>query len=110
MGLIISSTETKKIFVKGTPIELETIYGRVEFSSRLNGKTIEIGMASFYDKPGYVANNFLNTDLPEQTITVEIQANEEQNVETALAYMALFLGQQGYVVEIEASNEIVEQL
>lgn len=106
MGLIVSSTAAKKIHVKGTPIELETSYLRVAFSSRVDGKTMEIAFDSFYDKAGFQAGNFLNTDLPEGSITIEIAPNETQGVESALSYMALALTQHGYGVEVETMTAL----
>ena len=41
MGLLINSTETKKILIEGTEIEVPQVYGRVEFISMKDGKTME---------------------------------------------------------------------
>ena len=101
MGLIVKSTKEKKIFVKGTPIELESVYLRVEFASRVDGKTMEIANYSYYDKQGFDDKTIVPTNLPEGSLTVEIAKDMEQTSETALAYMAEALKQQGYDVEIE---------
>ena len=37
MALIITSTEQKKLLIKGTEIELASIYLRIDFVARANG-------------------------------------------------------------------------
>lgn len=101
MGLFVKSTEEKKILVKGTPIELKSVYLRVEFASRVDGRTMEIANYSYYDKQGFKDQTIVPTDLPAGSLTVEIAKDMEQTSETALAYMAEALKQQGYDVEIE---------
>ena len=101
MGIFVKSTEEKKVNIKGTPIELESVYLRVEFASRADGQTMEIANYSYYDKQGFKDNVIVPTDLPEGSLTVKIEAGTEQTSEVALAYMAEALKQQGYEVEIE---------
>lgn len=101
MGLFVKSTEEKKVLVKGTPIELDSVYLRVEFASRVDGRTMEIANYCYYDKQGFKDQTIVPTDLPAGSLTVEIAKDMEQTPETALAYMAEALKQQGYDVEIE---------
>lgn len=101
MGLFVKSTKEKKIFVKGTPIELESVYLRVEFASRVDGKTMEIANSSYYDKQGFKDKTIVPTDLPAGSLIIEIDNGMDQNSETALFYMADALKGKGYDVEIE---------
>ena len=101
MGLIVKSTKEKKIFVKGTPIELESVYLRVEFASRVDGKTMEIANYSYYDQQGFKDQTIVPTDLQAGSLTVEIADKMEQTPETALFYMGEALKQQGYDVKNE---------
>jgi hypothetical protein len=42
MGLIINATEENSITIVGTDITLKSVYGRIEFAGRADGKTLEV--------------------------------------------------------------------
>lgn len=64
MGVLIKSTDSKKIFVKGTEIELAEVYARLEFTALANGSDVQIKFKIFQNKDTYKSNNRLPTNLP----------------------------------------------
>lgn len=101
MGLFVTPTEEKKIYIKGTPMELSSVYLRVEFASRIDGKTMEIANYTYFDKAAYTEGTVLPTDLPAGSLTIQLEEGLTQDPATALSYMKLALEQQGYVVTEE---------
>ena len=101
MGLFVTPTEEKKIFIKGTPIELSSVYLRVEFASRADGKTMEIANYTYFDKAAYEEGTVLPTDLPAGSLNIQLEAGQMQDPFSAMGYMKLALEQQGYTVTEE---------
>jgi hypothetical protein len=102
MGLLINSTEEKKITITGTEIEVPNVYGRIEFAGRANGRTLEIAIATYASKEAFENGaSALSTDVPQGNFTVEIQPTEIQGLETAHTYGKLAYEQQGYEVVID---------
>ena len=50
MGLLVKSTETSKIIITGTTIEMPEVYCRIEFAGRANGITLEIAASNYASK------------------------------------------------------------
>lgn len=99
MGLLIKSTETSKIIITGTSIEMPEIYCRIEFAGRANGTTLEIASLNYASKIAFKDGaNAISTNVPNGNLTVELQEGETQTIETALAYTQLALEQAGYEV------------
>lgn len=103
MGLIIKPTETKKILIDGTEIELPQVYGRVEFKSDKDGVTMEVCCTIYASKNAFTQGKFLFTNVGMPVIKVELGNGEMQGTETALSYMAGYLTSQGYEVDVEQS-------
>ena len=101
MALIIRSNETKKILIAGTTIELSDIYMRLEFAARANGKTLEIAGATYVSKETYVESKPIYTDIPAGNVVVNLEAGQEQSVDTAHLYAKQAYEQLGYTVEID---------
>ena len=102
MGLLINSTEEKKITITGTEIEVPSVYGRIEFAGRADGKTLEISIATYASKEAFESGvSALSTDVPQGNINVEIQPTEIQGLETAHEYSKQAFEQLGYSVTIE---------
>lgn len=102
MGLIITSTETKKIVITGTEIELPNVYGRVEFAARANGITLEISLATFASLEAFEAKaSVITTSVPMGNLNVELTTGQGQDLNTSLLYMKAALEQEGYNVVIE---------
>ena len=102
MGLIIKATEEKSIKIVGTEITLESVYGRIEFAGRANGKTLEIAIATYASKEAFEASaSTMSTDVHQGSFTVEIQPTESQSIDTAHEYGKLAYKQMGYEVIIQ---------
>lgn len=102
MGLLINSTEEKKITIIGTQIEVPSVYGRIEFAGRADGKTLEVSIATYASKEAFESGvSALSTDVPQGNFAVEIQPTEIQSIETAHTYGKLAYEQYGYEVVID---------
>jgi hypothetical protein len=101
MGLIIKATEEKSIKIVGTDITLESVYGRIEFAGRANGRILEIAIATYASKEAFEESaSAMSTDVQQGSFTVEIQPTETQSIETSHKYTKLAYEQLGYEVEI----------
>jgi hypothetical protein len=102
MALIITPTEEKKIHVQGTTIELQSVYNRIEFGCRPNGKTIEMAFYTYADRASYEAGLYLPTDLPIGNLTQDIDPlTQTQSVEAAHELAKTWYEEQGYIVTID---------
>jgi hypothetical protein len=102
MGLIITSTEEKKIIIIGTEIEVPSVYGRIEFAGRADGKTLEISVSTYASKEAFTSSaSALSTNVPQGNINVEIKPTEIQSIDTAHEYAKLAYEQMGYQVTID---------
>jgi hypothetical protein len=101
MGLIINATEENSITIVGTEIALKSVYGRIEFAGRANGRTLEIAIATYASKEAFEESaSAMSTDVQQGSFTVEIQPTETQSIETAHEYAKLAYEQMGYKVII----------
>lgn len=102
MGLIINATEEKNITITGTDIEVPSVYGRIEFAGRADGKTLEIAIATYASKQAFEGGaSALSTDVPQGNINAELQVGEIQGLDTAHQYAKQAFEQLGYSVTIE---------
>jgi len=101
MGLFIRPTQEKTIKISGTDIELNEVYGRIEFVGRQDGKTLEIATTTFVNKETYQEGKPIFTDIPQGNFYSQLQVGEEQTVQTALNYAKLGFEQLGYEVVID---------
>jgi hypothetical protein len=102
MGLIIKSSEQKKVIILGTEIELPTIYGRVEFAGRADGKTLEISLSTFASLEAFENKaSVITTNVPMGNLNVELEAGQAQDLDNSLMYMKLALEKEGFEVELE---------
>ena len=101
MGLLVSATAEKKILIKGTEIELPSVYARLEYSARANGVTLEIA-ASTYDclETYQVGGSVLLTNVPQSNIVVELVEGQMQDLSSAELYAKANYEELGYTVEI----------
>jgi hypothetical protein len=102
MGLIIKATEEKTIQYKnlsGNIQELPSVYARVEWAARLDGKTVEVAFPYiFVSKEAYeLGASMIQTDIPTNT-------NSEVLIQDNPAVHELCkaeLEKLGYLVEID---------
>jgi len=101
MAILIRATEDKKITISGTGIELPEVYGRIRFVGDFAGNTIQGEVATFANKDTFLEGKMLYTDVPIGSYKSELEAGEEQSLETAHKYAKLAYEQQGYEVIID---------
>lgn len=101
MGIFIRSTVDKKIKISGTDIELNEVYGKIDFVGRQDGKNLEIATTTYVSKETYVDSKPIFTDIPQGNFYTQLQAGEEQTVQTALIYAKLAFEQMGYEAVVE---------
>jgi hypothetical protein len=101
MGLFIRPTEEKTIKISGTDIELNEVYGRIEFVGRQDGKTLEIATTTFVNKQTYAEGKPIFTDIPQGNFYTQLENGEVQSIQTALDYAKIGFEQLGYEVTID---------
>ena len=100
MGLLIKSTENQKIVIAGTEIEMQEIYGRLEFAGRADGKTLEIAVTTYASKAAYKKGaSALTTNVPQGNLNAELLEGEKQGVDEVHAYAVKAFNQLGFECE-----------
>ena len=102
MGLIINSTEEKKINYKdlsGNIQELGSVYARIEWASRPNGTTVECAFPYIYlsKQAMNLGASIIATDIP-TSVNGEVATQDNQSVHELCKAT---LESQGYEVVIE---------
>lgn len=102
MGLLIKSTENQKIFIAGTEIEMQEIYGRLEFAGRADGKTLEVAVTTFASKEAFKKGaSALTTNVQQGSFSVELKEAEIQSIDTAHTYSIQAFEQLGFDCTID---------
>ena len=100
MGLLVSATAEKKILIKGTEIELPSVYVRLEYAGRANGVTLEIAAATYASHEAYKDGaGAIFTDVQQGAFSVELVDAQMQDLTSAELYSKLAFEQMGYTVE-----------
>jgi hypothetical protein len=101
MGLLISKTEAAEIIIKGTTIELDSVYGRVQCECPLNGTKQPVTVKYYQNEADY------NNGVSEVSLNLEtdfgafdVPSGEYQGIQLAHALFANKLISLGYEVEI----------
>lgn len=81
MALIITATETAKLPIKGTNIELESIYARINWNAPIQGKSIQYGLVPFINKLFYKNNNPVMINFVGASGFIALQENDEQSLQ-----------------------------
>lgn len=102
MGIYIRPTQEKKIKISGTDIELNEVYGRIDFVGRQDGKNLEIATTTYVSKQNYTEGKPIFTDIPQGNFYIQLQEGEEQTVQIALLYAKLGFDQLGYESTIDS--------
>jgi hypothetical protein len=106
MALLIYATETKKLTIKGTSLELPSIYARVENANSFDGLKMVGRIYSFESKELYTSEKTLLQvkELIEydnqKTFDVDVAGGEKQSVLLFHEKLRLELETAGYTVEI----------
>jgi hypothetical protein len=100
MAILIKSNKEKSITILGTELTLTSIYARLEFAARADGKTLEIAVATYASRATFESNQPIFTDVQQGSFTVEILPTELQDINAANKYASLAYEQLGYTTEI----------
>jgi hypothetical protein len=101
MGLLIKSTEKRKIHILGTDVELDSVYARVGFKAHSNGRNMEIEIEIYYSKEKYHQGIKIFTDLHDGNILCSIDAtNEIQSLDSVYTYAVQRYESMGYICEV----------
>jgi hypothetical protein len=86
MGLEISTTDAKKIHIKGTDIQLASVYGRASLVCSQDGLTISVSVKTYMDYYAYKNTSELITDINQLSFDFVILPTETQSIDVALEY------------------------
>ena len=100
MAILIKANKEKSITILGTELTLTSIYARLEFAARADGKTLEIAVATYASRTTFESNQPIFTDVQQGSFTVEILPTELQDINAANKYASLAYEQMGYTTEI----------
>lgn len=97
---IISTLDAKKIHIKGTDIELQSVYGRASLICLQDGLTISVSVKTYIDYYSYKNANELMTDINQLSFDFVISETETQSIDVALEYAKNRFIEMGYTCEI----------
>jgi predicted ATPase len=101
MALIIKATETKKITISGTELELPEVYGRIRFLGDYSGTTIQGEITTFTSKTTFEEGKVIYTNVPIGAYQANLEPTEVQSLETAHKYAKIAYEEMGYEVIID---------
>jgi len=96
----ISTIDAKKIYIKGTDIELPSVYGRASLICLQDGLTISVTVNTYIDYNSYKNANELMTDINQLSFDFVILETETQSIDIALEYAKNRLIELGYTCEV----------
>jgi hypothetical protein len=100
MALQICATAEKKIIINGTTVEIPSVYNRLEFVARADGKTMEVAGILFQDEDFYNRQEPIACDVVNQNLNVTLAKGEIQDLKMAEKYAAKAYEEAGYIVSI----------
>ncbi len=100
MGLEISTTDAKKIHIKGTDIELQSVYGRASLICSQDGLTISVSVNTYLNYDSYKNASELITDISQLSFDFVILETETQSIQVGLEYAKNRFIELGYNCEI----------
>jgi len=99
MGLIISK-DASAIHIKGTDIELQSVYGRASLICSQDGLTISVFVKTYIDYDSYKNSSELITDINQLSFDFVISETETQSIQVGLEYAKNRFIELGYSCEI----------
>jgi hypothetical protein len=82
----VSTIDAKKIYIKGTDIELPSVYGRASLICSQDGLTISVTVKTYLDYYSYKNASELTTDINQLSFDFVILETETQSIDVALEY------------------------
>jgi hypothetical protein len=96
----ISTIDAKKIYIKGTDIELDSVYGRASLICSQDGLTISVSVKTYIDYYAYKNTSELTTDINQLSFDFVILETETQSIQVGLEYAKNRFIELGYNCEI----------
>ena len=96
----ISIVDAKKIYIKGTGIELPSVYGRASLICLQDGITINVTIKTYVDYYAYKISSEVITDINQLSFDFVISETETQSIEVGLEYAKNRFIELGYTCEI----------
>ena len=96
----VSTIDAKNIHIKGTDIELQSVYGRASLICSQDGFTISVSVKTYYDYYVYKNASELTTDINQLSFDFVILPKETQSIEVGLEYAKNRFIEMGYSCEI----------
>ena len=96
----ITTVDAKAIHIKGTDIELDSVYGRVSLICSQDGFTISVSVKTYYDYYAYKNASELTTDISQLSFDFVILPTETQSIQVGLEYAKNRFIEMGYTCEI----------
>ena len=90
----------KKIFIKGTEIELTNCYARIEFFAQKDGITVKVNFDTYLSFEKFQENQIVETDILTKSFDFAILETETQSIDIVLQYSVEKFVQLGYSAEI----------
>ena len=96
----ITTIDAKVIHIKGTDIELPSVYGRASLFCSQNGITISVNVRTYIDYNAYKNSSELITDINQLSFDFVIVETEMQSIDVALQYAKNRFIELGYNCEV----------
>lgn len=96
----ISIVDAKKIYIKGTDIELASVYGRASLICLQDGLTISVSVKTYIDYNAYKNSSEVITDINQLSFDFVILPTETQSIDVALEYAKNRFIEIGYNCEV----------
>lgn len=100
MAILIKATQTNKITITGTELELQSVYGRIAFACKQDGKGIEAAITTYASEASYDENKLIYTTVPMGNVNGVVEEGEVQGLEAAHNLCKKAYEELGYEVEI----------
>jgi hypothetical protein len=82
----ITTVDAKAIHIKGTDIELPSVYGRASLICSQDGLTISVSVKTYMDYYAYKNASELTTDINQLSFDFVILETETQSIQVGLEY------------------------
>lgn len=101
MALIITATENAKLPLRGTDIELASIYARVNWNAPMSGKSIQYSLIPFISKEFFKNDNPVMVTFEGGTGYIQLMDGDSQSLQFVHDKIKEQLEAKGFVVTID---------
>ena len=91
----------KSIHIKGTEIELPSVYARIEFKAHEDGKTVTVNFKTYKDRSFFDLKKEIYTDINTKSFDFAVLDTEEQSLSVVMQYSISKFEDLGYSAVID---------